>query len=480
MPDTIDLRLKQRNSEFSFIILTLNEERHLPRLLESVKGLNARVYVVDSGSSDGTLDICRDNQIPSIYNLFENHPKQWHIALTAFEIETPWVICLDADQIVSSELHRLLADFKDVNFKDFSGIYFNRKNYFRGKWIRFGGYYPKYLLKMFRYKNGYSDLNENMDHRFVVNGKTTRWKAGHLLEENLKESEISFWIQKHDKYSDQLAEEEIERMLALREQTIKPYLFGSPDERIAYLKNLWWKMPLYIRPILYLIFRLFIQGGIFDGKTGTVFHFLQGFWFRLIVDIKIEEKLKSLDLSYGNNNAVAKFILSLLSIYFLIHGSHILFIGLITPGGMYNDYLAKHLNYIAAWRECSISITAFVLRTLDFRVSTTQTALKVTGRAGFVLIYSCLGYKIMSVFTAFVLAFPKKFKPKIVFLVLGLISIQSLNIFRLILVALYSTHRSSLSILNHHLLFNLTVYLLIGSSIYLWTNSNERNGYRYS
>lgn len=280
------------NSAFSFIVLTFNEEQHLPRLLNSIAGLNAAIFILDSGSTDQTLKIAADFGAEVKYNAFENHPKQWDFALKNFAVETPWIIGLDADQIVTPELFEQLSNFKDEDFKGIDGIYFNRKNFFKGKWIRFGGYYPKYLMKMFRTGVGFSDTNENMDHRFVVPGKTITWKKGHILEENLKENEISFWIAKHNRYSDLVAEEEVERMQALRTQTIKPNLFGNPDQRMAFLKRLWWNLPRGLRPFIYFCYRMTFQLGIFDGRTGILFHFLQGFWFRLIVDVKIGEQLK--------------------------------------------------------------------------------------------------------------------------------------------------------------------------------------------
>lgn len=274
---------------FSFVILTFNEEVHLPRLLHSIAALNAPIYVVDSGSTDGTLEICASFGAVVASNPFENHPKQWHFALNHFVINTPWIIALDADQIVTPELFDQLQAFRDEDYTGVDGIYFNRKNFFKGRWLRYGGYYPKYLLKMFRTGVGFSDLNENMDHRFVVPGKTSIWPKGHLIEENTKENQISFWIKKHDRYSDLVAEEEHRFRVEGRERQNKKSLFGSPDERIAWLKYRWVRMPLFLRPFLYFFFRYFIQLGILDGRQGLIFHFLQGLWFRFVVDVKILE-----------------------------------------------------------------------------------------------------------------------------------------------------------------------------------------------
>ncbi|MBB6235510.1 glycosyltransferase involved in cell wall biosynthesis [Pedobacter sp. AK013] len=275
------------NQEFSFIILTFNEEIHLPRLLASIKDLQANIFILDSGSSDETLNIAKTYGAEVKNNAFINHPKQWDFALKNFDVKTPWTIGLDADQVVTPELFDYLQKFNAADFEGINGIYFNRKNYFQGNWIRYGGYYPIYLLKMFRTGIGYSDLNENMDHRFIVPGKTVIWKKGHLLEENLKENNIDFWFKKHEKYSDLIAQEEIERMQKLRTQTLKPNIWGNPDEKKAWLKRLWWKFPLGLRPYLYYSYRMVFQFGILDNKTARKFHYLQGLWFRKLVDRKI-------------------------------------------------------------------------------------------------------------------------------------------------------------------------------------------------
>ncbi|RZK55555.1 MAG: glycosyltransferase family 2 protein, partial [Pedobacter sp.] len=251
--------------DFSFIILTYNEEIHLSRLLASIKDLKAPIYILDSGSTDKTLEIAEQFEAVVKVNKFENHPKQWDFALKNFDVKTPWIIGLDADQIVTAELFNLLKNFKDEDYKDINSIYFNRKNFFQGTWIKHGGYYPFYMLKMFRTGVGFSDLNENMDHRFVVPGNSIIWKNGYLLEENLKENDTDFWIAKHKRYSKLIAEEEYERTFSNRSQTVNPIFFGNPDQRRAWFKRMWWNLPLGLRPYLYFSYRLIFKLGILDG-----------------------------------------------------------------------------------------------------------------------------------------------------------------------------------------------------------------------
>jgi len=218
-----------------------------------------------------------------------NHPSQWDYALSHFPIQTKWIVGLDADQYLSNELREQLQEFDpDKLDPDVNGIYFNRKYYFKGKWIRFGGYYPKYMLKMFKTGCAKSDRSELLDHRFAVEGKTVTWKHGILIEENFKENKIAFWIDKHNRYSDLVAQDEYDKKIA-RDNGNKGKWKGSPDERIAHMKWYWRKMPRMLRPFIYFIYRYIFLAGFMDGRVGFIFHFLQAYWFRLLIDIKIGE-----------------------------------------------------------------------------------------------------------------------------------------------------------------------------------------------
>lgn len=470
------------NTAYSFIIITYNEGQHLPRLLESVDGLDAPVFILDSGSDDDTIAIAQKAGATVLQHAFENHPKQWDFALKNFDIKTPWIICLDADQVVTPELKEKLENFRDQDYRGVNGIYFNRKNFFKGSWIKHGGYYPFYLLKMIRFGVGYSDLNENMDHRFIVPGKTEVWKDGHILEENLKENRISFWIAKHNRYSDLLAQEEVERMQKTRQQTLKPSLFGSPDERTAWLKQLWWQLPRYVRPMLYFTYRMIFQLGVLEGRTGVIFHFLQGFWFRLIVDVKIDEILKSGQQTRpadAGQLSPLKFIFKFLALFLMFYYFNILFFGITNPGKHYYPFLANHLNYIQGLRWLLLSISAQVLSWFGFSAIHNGTELLVAGKGAIVLVYSCLGLGLMSFFAAFVIAYPKKTKQKVVFLITGILAIQFLNILRFVLLALFWNKNSS-RIVDHHTVFNIILYIIIMASLYFWVKQNDKRSNKHA
>jgi len=450
---------------------------HLPRLLRSIEGLGAATFILDSGSTDSTVSIAEQAGAVVLQHAFENHPKQWDYALKHFNVTTPWVICLDADQVVTPELRQQLADFKDEDFSDVKGIYFNRKNFFKGQWIRHGGYSPFYLLKMFRYGIGYSDLNENMDHRFIIPGKTIVWKNGYILEENLKENSISFWVAKHNRYSDLVAQEEVERLMQVRTQTLKPNFWGSPDERTAWFKRRWWKLPRYMRPMLYFLYRMFFQLGILDGRTGVIFHFLQAFWFRLVVDIKIDEILSgpngSAKFSKAANPMV--FVLKFILLFFVFYYFNIYFFSLTAPGSHYVPFLAAHLNYISWLRGLLLKSSAGLLNLMGFTAISDEYNLLVAGHGLLTIVYSCLGLGVISFFAAFTIAFPGKTKSKLWFLFTGVIGIEALNVLRFVLLAIFWNKKEH-HIVDHHTIFNLLLYLIIAIALYYWVRYSAAEG----
>lgn len=274
----------------SLVVLTYNEEQNLGACLASVSHLVGETYVVDSGSSDGTLEVAGRFGARVISHGFETHAKQWNWALRSLPFSHEWALCLDADQRVTDELAREIAGrFGRGQVTEMDGFYISRRQVFRGRWIRYGGYYPKYMLKLVRHDRAWCDENELLDSRLYVKGATGRLRHD-LVEANEKEADISFWIVKHAGYASRQAEEEMRRASGEAAWSVTPSLFGTPDQRILWLKQWWYRMPLYVRPFFYFFYRYVIRLGFLDGKEGFIFHFLQGFWYRLLVDIKVDER----------------------------------------------------------------------------------------------------------------------------------------------------------------------------------------------
>jgi len=281
----------ERRPLLSVVILTYNEEVNLPACLESLKGLDCEIFVVDSGSSDATVEIAKAFAARVFEHPFESHARQWNWALQNLPISTDWILGLDADQRLTSELRQELVELftvDDHRLGAVDGFYVKRRQMFRGRWIRHGGYYPKYLLKLFRRDRVRVDEGDLVDHHFWVNAVTARLKHD-LIEENLKEADLAFWIEKHNRYAALHAQEEWARRNGLLKWPVQPSLFGNADQRVACLKQCWYRLPLYIRPFLYFCYRYFLRLGFLDGEQGFIFHFMQGFWYRLLVDVYIDE-----------------------------------------------------------------------------------------------------------------------------------------------------------------------------------------------
>ena len=271
--------------DLTVIVLTYNEEKNLPDCLASLKDLGAPVFVVDSGSTDRTLAIAREFGAQQLSHPFETHARQWRWAIDSLPTATQWILGLDADQRLTPELTASLTHFLSSG-QPASGAYLCRRQVFRGTWIRHGGYYPKYLLKLFRRDAVIIDDADMVDHHFNVRGTVAKLE-GDLIEANRNEDQIRTWIAKHNQYAILQAREEILAMS--RGNGSHPVPAGSPDETTAKMKRYWRRMPLYIRPFAYFGYRYFLRLGFLDGKQGFIFHFLQAFWYRLLVDINIEE-----------------------------------------------------------------------------------------------------------------------------------------------------------------------------------------------
>ena len=135
------------------------------------------------------------------------------------------------------------------------------------------------------------DVNDLVDHHFYVNGPTICLRND-LIEDNQKEHDITAWVEKHTRYATLFALEEINRKGTNTFRPIRAKLLGNPDERTLCLKNLWSRLPRYVRPALLFIYRYIIRMGLIDGEQAFVFHFLQSFWFRFLIDVRISELVR--------------------------------------------------------------------------------------------------------------------------------------------------------------------------------------------
>jgi glycosyltransferase involved in cell wall biosynthesis len=267
-------------------VLTHNEEQNISYCLDSIAIL-PHVLVVDSGSTDRTLEICKSHHAAFVRHPYANHASQWQWSLQNLAIETPWVLALDADFVVTPQLmERIQHELPHVP-EDVAGIYVRHFYQFGRGLIRFGGT-KRYWLRIVRRERVCADMSDLVDFRFVVEGKVLRWREA-VIVYNRKDDDISVWTAKQDKFALRLAVEEELRRRGLHHWSGRAHPFGTTDERFAWLRDKWLKLPLFIRPVIYFLYRYVLAGGFLDGRAGFLYHVLQGFWLRLVVDWKTLE-----------------------------------------------------------------------------------------------------------------------------------------------------------------------------------------------
>lgn len=270
------------------VILTFNEAPHIRRCLQRISPLVQRMVVIDSFSTDDTPGIARACGAEVLQRRWINYADQFQWALDHAGIETPWVLRLDADEYLEPALIAEIRARLDTLPPDITGVSFKRKVIFRGRWIRFGGFYPTILLRLWR--NGAGRIeNRWMDEHLVLDHGRAVTFAHDFVDENL--NDISWWTDKHNSY----ATRQMIDFVGLEQPLFAsdPALENGQGSQ-ARLKRLlkvrvFSRMPLYLRPTLYFLFRYFLLLGFLDGKQGFLFHFLQGWWNWMLVDAKIDE-----------------------------------------------------------------------------------------------------------------------------------------------------------------------------------------------
>jgi glycosyltransferase involved in cell wall biosynthesis len=269
------------------VILTRDEERNIGKCIQSIIPLTRSIVVIDSGSNDRTVEIAKGYGAVVAFREWTNHADQFNWGLDNLSIDSDWVMRLDADEEVTPGLVAAVRTFLERPPAEVTGIMLRRRVYFLGRWIRHGGYYPTWLLRVFRRGMGRCEARW-MDEHIVVTHGTTISIHEDIIDKNNKD--LTFWTDKHNHY----ASRELMDIIDQREHPPA----GEPEDAALtgqirlrrWLKsNVYARTPLFVRPFLYFVYRYFFRLGFLDGKEGLIFHFLQGFWYRFLVDAKLYE-----------------------------------------------------------------------------------------------------------------------------------------------------------------------------------------------
>ena len=249
----------------------------------------SKIFIVDSVSSDGTVEIARALDAEVVQHPFKNQANQFQWGIDNLNIDTPWLMRMDADEYLEPELQKELQDLLAKNPGDTDGIYINRKVFFQGQWIRYGGFYPHILLRIWRTGKGRIEQRWMDEHVVLPLGTKTILLKGSLVDDNLKG--MTFWINKHNSYASREAVALLNNKYPLLPKD--EGLLQMDDSQAKWkriIKNrVYSNLPAGLRAFLYFIYRYFFMLGFLDGKKGFLWHFMQGFWYRLLVDIKIME-----------------------------------------------------------------------------------------------------------------------------------------------------------------------------------------------
>jgi len=200
-----------------------------------------------------------------------------------------WIMRMDADEYLEPELQKELATLLKNVPGDVDGIYLKRKVFFYGKWIRHGGFYPHILLRIWRNGKGCMEQRWMDEHIVLLPGSKTITAKHDMVDDNLKG--ITFWINKHNSYASREAVDLLNNKYPLYPRDDEIEKFDDPQaKRKRMVKDrVYSRLPIFMRASLYFFYRYFLRLGFLDGALGFVWHFMQGFWYRLLVDVKVME-----------------------------------------------------------------------------------------------------------------------------------------------------------------------------------------------
>jgi len=273
--------------DLSVIILTNNESKHIGRCIKSLLLITDKIFIIDSFSTDDTVAIAEGLGAVVVQNPWVSYAFQFNYGIQHNPFQTKWLMRMDADEYIMPELADELINTLQTIPENTTGLYVKRRVVFMDQWINHGGYYPIWLLRIWR--RGIGVCEELwMDEHIKLSSGITAQLQNDIVDHNL--NNLTWWTQKHNHY----AIREVIDLLNIKynfgnKETVTPNFWGSQEQRTRYLKIKYANLPLFTRPFMYFLFRFVIKGGFLDGKKGLVWHFLQGFWYRFLVDAKIYE-----------------------------------------------------------------------------------------------------------------------------------------------------------------------------------------------
>lgn len=271
--------------DMTVIILTKNEEANIQRCINSVKGWVKRIILVDSGSTDKTIEIAKELGAEIyVHEPFVDYAKQFNWAIDHTNITTKWVFRFDADECVTSELkHEIITECEKHADDDVSGFMMRYKIFFLGKFLKHGGAYPFLKITIFKYDKGRFEDRSMGEHIVLSEGRCLELKEDC---EHYDFKSLNAFIDKHNWY----ATREVADYFAVRSGRKNAILDGQPEKAKKLRDGVYYRMPKFLRAKLYYWYKFYFKLGFLDGEAGRIWAFLQAYFYRFVVDAKIYEQ----------------------------------------------------------------------------------------------------------------------------------------------------------------------------------------------
>lgn len=279
------------NPKLVVVILTFNSESIIAETLKAALQVSEHIVVVDSHSTDATVDICQALDVRVIQREFAGYSDQRNWIINDLQDAYTWQLHLDADEVLDN---RAIKDVQEAVLDGGANSFMLRRvDYFMKRPLRFSGVNP-WHMRLFR--SGFGRCEDRKYDQHFVSSCHSQKLSGFMHDKN--DLDMHTWIERHNKWSSMEALEVFESQRVLErggpvvgdEATLlQGRISRDPRERTRYVKEKYYRAPLAWRAAVYFIYRYLFRGGFLDGRAGFYFSVMQAFWFRVAVDAKIEE-----------------------------------------------------------------------------------------------------------------------------------------------------------------------------------------------
>lgn len=272
-------------ADLTTIILTKNEEINIEDCIKSIRGFSKRIVVVDSGSTDKTVQIAKSLGADIYFHEFENYSKQFNWGIDNTGINTKWTLRLDADERFTPELcARLEKEMLKHVDDDINGFTLEAWMFFMGKCLKHGGGRKRKLMV---FKTGIGRIEDRKmdEHTVLTKGSAISIKE-RFLHYDFKD--LGTYVKKLNWYATR-------EMQDYFDHKFPDEKFDASNEKISkkrHRKIKYYKAPMFWRCWLYFFYAYFIKGNCLNGKEGFIYSFLYHLYYRMLVDAKIYEQMK--------------------------------------------------------------------------------------------------------------------------------------------------------------------------------------------